>query len=115
MTKAILPLSPTDFHILLVLAKQDLYGYAIQKALLEESGGTVAPEIGSLYRALARRMAAGLVEEAESPGDAPDSSRGRPRRYYHLTAAGAETLEADARRLQGAVEIARERRVLGST
>ena len=107
------PLSPTDFHVLLVLAEADLYGYAILKAVSDESGGAVAPEIGSLYRVLARLMGAGLVEEVAAPPGAPSSHRGRPRRYYHLTEAGGAVLEADARRLERALALARERSVVG--
>ena len=103
------PLSPTDFHVLLVLASADLYGYAIQKAVADESGGSVRPEIGSLYRVLGRLMSAGMVAEADPPQGAPDSHRGRPRRYYGLTAQGREALEADARRLEGALQMARAR------
>lgn len=103
------PLSPTDFHVLLVLASSALYGYAIQKAVADESGGSVRPEIGSLYRVLGRLMSLGMVEETQAPDGAPESHRGRPRRYYRLTASGREALEADARRLEGALQIARLR------
>jgi DNA-binding PadR family transcriptional regulator len=106
------PFSPTDFHVLLVLAGGNLYGYAIQKAVEEESGGTLRPEIGSLYRVLARLMAEGLVDEVESPADAPRSHRGQPRRYYRLTKKGRRALEADAKRLAEVLDIARRRRIL---
>ena len=43
-------LSATDFHVLLVLAERDLYGYALLQAVEAESGGAVSPDIGSLYR-----------------------------------------------------------------
>lgn len=105
-------LSPIDFHVLLVLARNDLYGYAILKAVETESRGAVRPEIGSLYRVLGRLMTEGLVEEVPPPGDAPDVHRGRPRRYYRLTVAGRSALEADARRLEGALELARKRALL---
>lgn len=105
----LLPLSPTDFHVLLVLASEDLYGYRIQKAVADESGGSVSPEIGSLYRVLGRLMSRGMVEETSAPDGAPESHRGRPRRYYRLTARGRDALEADARRLEGALQIARAR------
>jgi PadR family transcriptional regulator len=107
-----LPLSPLDFHVLLVLAAGTLYGYAIQKAVAAESGGVVRPEIGSLYRVLARLMSIGLVEEAPSPASAPAVHRGRSRRYYRLTRDGKAALEAEARRLDGALAIARERALL---
>ncbi|HIF21537.1 MAG TPA: hypothetical protein EYQ27_06405, partial [Gemmatimonadetes bacterium] len=38
------PLSATDFHVLMVLAEEDLYGYAIMKAVERESAGAVSPE-----------------------------------------------------------------------
>ena len=107
------PLSPVDFHVLLVLAAKDLYGYAILKAVAEESGGAVEPDIGSLYRVLSRLTGLGFVEEVPSPPDAGENHRGRPRRYYHLTDAGARVLEADARRLAHALHLARERHVAG--
>lgn len=103
------PLSPTDFHVLLVLAAEDLYGYAILKAIAEESAGAVSPEIGSLYRVLGRLVSNDLVNEAEAPDEAPDTHRGRPRRYYSLTDRGREALEADARRLESALQLARAR------
>ena len=64
-----LPLSATDYHVLLVLAEEDLYGYAIMKAIEEDSRGAVSPEIGSLYRILARLMTEGFVDEIGTPKD----------------------------------------------
>lgn len=107
-----LPLSPLDFHVLLVLAGGTLYGYAILKAVEEESNGAVRPEIGSLYRALARLTASGLVAEASAPRSAPEVHRGRSRRYYRLTREGTSALKAEALRLENAVEIARARALL---
>lgn len=105
-------LSPNDFHVMLVLAEGPLYGYAIMKAVEKESGGSVAPEIGSLYRILSRLMQLGLVSETGSPPNAEPDGRGRPRRYYALTGRGREVLAAEAARLRGALEIARDRKVL---
>ncbi|HEX9887827.1 MAG TPA: PadR family transcriptional regulator [Longimicrobiales bacterium] len=106
------PLSPTDYHVLLVLADADQYGYAIMKAIEEESGGVVRPEIGSLYRVLARLMGEGMVEEADAPAEAPDVHRGRPRRYYRLTARGRQVLAAESVRLDQVMALARARNVL---
>jgi DNA-binding PadR family transcriptional regulator len=102
-------LSPTDFHVLLVLAGGDLYGYAILKAVRSESGGKVRPDIGSLYRVLGRLMALGLVDEAPAPRGFTTGHRGRPRRYYRLTRSGRAVLETEARRLEGALALARKR------
>jgi DNA-binding PadR family transcriptional regulator len=102
------PLSPNDFHLLLVLADGESYGYALLKAMERESRGAVKPDIGSLYRALARMMVSGLVEAAaERPDEA--ATPGRQRRYYRLTEAGRRALRADALRLHGALELAEAR------
>ena len=106
------PLSARDFHVLLVLADGALYGYAIMKAIEEESGGVISPEIGSLYRVLARLMSDGLVEETEAPEDAPTVHRGRARRYYELTPAGRRMLTAESKRLDRVMELVRVRNVL---
>lgn len=101
-------LSALDFHVLLVLSREDLWGYAILKAVEAQSDGAVTVEIGSLYRVLARLMEAGLVAEADSPPDAPEVHRGRPRRYYRLTEAGLEVARAEAQRLNRVVKVARK-------
>jgi PadR family transcriptional regulator PadR len=106
------PLSPTDLHVLLVLSDGALYGYGIMKAVAEESEGSVSPEIGSLYRVLARLMGAGLVEEAPTPSDAVDVHPGRERKYYDLTAAGREALGSEAARLSNVMELVRARGLL---
>jgi PadR family transcriptional regulator PadR len=106
------PLSAGDFHVLMVLTEGASYGYAIMKAVEQHSEGAVAPEIGSMYRILSRLMTAGWVEEVETPGDAPSSTRGRDRRYYGLTAAGRRVAHAEARRLAAVLELARSRHLL---
>lgn len=98
-----------DFHVLLVLAGGDLYGYAILKSVRAESGGAVRPDIGSLYRVLGRLVALGLVTEVDAPDGAPEGQRGRPRRYYRLTRAGRSALRAETKRLDGALKLARKR------
>lgn len=106
------PLSPTDYHILMVLSQEDLYGYAIMKAVEEDSDGAVSPGIGSLYRMLARLTGEGWVQEVEPPKDAPTEHRGHPRQYYRLTRAGRAVLREESRRLESVLELARERNLL---
>jgi DNA-binding PadR family transcriptional regulator len=108
-----LPLAPTDFQVLMVLADGPGYGYGIMKAVGEQSGGAIAPEIGSLYRVLARLMAEGWVREVAEPAKAPAVTRGRDRRWYTLTADGRRVLRQEAGRLADAVALARQRRLLG--
>lgn len=99
-------MTPLEFHVLLELAREDLYGYAIMKRVEEHSGGAVRAEIGTLYRVLSRLMDAGLVAEAEPPPDAPASHRGLPRKYYAITEAGSAAVREEARRLEHAVRLA---------
>ena len=100
-----LPLSANDFHILLVLSEGELYGYALLKAIEAESGGAVRPDLGTLYRALARLSSEGLLTQTV-PHVAPAPSPGRERRYYDTTALGRAVLLAEVDRLRGALEIA---------
>lgn len=107
------PLSATDFHVLMVLSEGSSYGYAIMKAVAEQSGGAVTPEIGSLYRVLARLMSEGWVQEAAEPSGVPEVTRGHDRRYYALTAEGRRVAQGEAKRLAEVVSLARDRRLLG--
>lgn len=111
---AFLPLSAIDYHLLLVLSQRDLYGYAILRAIAEESAGAVRMDIGSLYRALARLEAWDLIAAASSPEDdtAGDAHPGRPRRYYRLSELGRSVLTEEAKRLQSAVRLAEERKLI---
>lgn len=103
-------LSPTDFHVLLALAAGDRYGYAILKAIEQESLGAVRPQIGSLYRVIARLLSSGLVRET-TPKHHDDDHPGRPRRYYGLTAAGRRALQGEADRLHNALALAESRQI----
>lgn len=106
------PLSATDFHVLMVLVEGPSYGYAIMKAVEEHSGGSVSPEIGSMYRILSRLLTEGLIEETSPPEGARHGTRGLPRRYYALTTEGRAVALAEARRLAQVVALARERDLL---
>jgi DNA-binding PadR family transcriptional regulator len=106
------PLSATDFHVLMVLADGPSYGYAIMKAVGAHSGGVVRPDIGSLYRVIARLTDSGWVEESQAPAAAKSGARGRPRRYYALTPVGRVAAREEAWRLSRLLELARDRDLL---
>ncbi|MES2523550.1 MAG: PadR family transcriptional regulator [Gemmatimonadota bacterium] len=101
-------MSPIEFHILLALAAEPLYGYAIKEAVETESGGALTPPAGTLYRVLARLLTAGWVKETEPRGDVP-AHPGLTRRYYALTAAGRTELLEETRRLKQATAMAQKR------
>jgi DNA-binding PadR family transcriptional regulator len=101
-------LSTLDYHVLVAMAEEPRHGYAIKDAVERESGGTLSPRAGSLYRVLARLMTHGLVQEVDgAPDDSPHP--GRARRYYGLSAEGRSALAAEARRLKEAAALAEER------
>ena len=104
-------LSPLDYHVLLALAAEPLYGYAISEAVETESGGAVIPRAGTLYRVLARLDACGFVEERPAPEE--ESHPGRPRRWYGLTGRGREALVHESERLGAVAELAMRRLGMG--
>lgn len=107
-----LPLTPIAFEVLLSLAGGALHGYAILREIDERTDGELRPNAGTLYRAIARMVDAGLIAEREAPAGVDDDAR---RRYYDLTALGRAVVSAEAERLASAVAAARARRVLPST
>lgn len=101
-------MNPLEYHLLLALAEGPRHGYAIKDAITAESGGTVSPRAGTLYRLLARLMGMGFVGETR-PSEEPGPHPGLARRYYELTAAGRRALAAEAQRLQHAAALAEKR------
>jgi DNA-binding PadR family transcriptional regulator len=101
-------MSNLEYHVLLAMAEGPLYGYAVKEAIELESGGSLTPRAGSLYRVLARLVSWGLVEETE-PAEAAGPHPGLARKYYGLTREGRGALAAEARRLKGAAALAEER------
>ena len=91
-----LPLRPVEFHILLSLAAGERHGYGIIQDI-QERGGAPVPDVGTMYRALARMVEARLIEAA-ARRPAPDARHER-RNYYRITEAGRRVATAEARRL----------------
>ena len=61
-------MSLLEYHVLLALASAPLHGYAVKGVVADESGGTLTPRAGSLYRVIARLMTVGYVTDAEPKG-----------------------------------------------
>ncbi len=74
---------------LLARAKEPMYGYQIAKQLEAESGRLPMMKQGALYPVLRSMENSGLLASRVDP-----SVSGPPRRYYHITAGGRETLES---------------------
>jgi DNA-binding PadR family transcriptional regulator len=98
-----LPLRGVEFHILLSLASGDRHGYGIIQEI-EKRGDASVPDVGTMYRALARLAESGLVEAApRSPQDATHERRN----YYRITSLGMRVARAEAKRLGDLVHAAR--------
>ncbi len=107
----LLPLTPVAFEILLSLTEENRHGYAIMRAVEERAAGRGRLHAGSLYRALARLLDSGLIEERDPPLEETDERR----RYYRLTRLGRRVAVAEARRLESQVGAARDLGLLGET
>lgn len=105
-----LPLRPVEFEILLVLADGDHHGYAIIQQTEARTEGKLRLETGTLYRALRRLAAHGLVERS-SKQPAPDLDDER-RRYFSITPLGRKVAAAEARRMASLVDAARARSLI---
>ena len=106
----LLPLSPSVFHVLLALADAERHGYGIIKEVEARTDGRVRLGPGTLYGSIKRMLEEGLIEESDERPDAGlDDER---RRYYRLTGFGRRVASAEAERLSGLVNAAREKRLL---
>jgi PadR family transcriptional regulator PadR len=82
------------FWILTALVGHTRHGYGVMREAETLSDGQVRLQAGTLYAALDRLTAEGLVEI-----DREETVDGRPRRYYRLTEAGAAALTVESARL----------------
>ena len=99
----VLPLTPVAFEILLSLAEEDRHGYHIMQAVERRTDGRITLHAGTLYRALARLVEIGVIEELD---ERPDPATDERRRYYRLTPFGGDVARAEAARLESQVRAA---------
>jgi DNA-binding PadR family transcriptional regulator len=96
-----LPLRPVEFHILLSLSAGERHGYGVIQDI-ETRGDAAAPDVGTMYRALAR-----LVDQALIEGVPARESSGDRRINYRITPLGTRVARAEARRLEALAQAAR--------
>ena len=93
-------LRPASYFVLASLLDGPLHGYAISTRAAELSDGDVRLTAGTLYGALDRMAARGLVEI-----DGEETVEGRLRRYYRLTDSGRDAVLQEADRLAAAARV----------
>jgi DNA-binding PadR family transcriptional regulator len=98
------PLQEPAFLILSALAREPLHGYGIAQDVEASSDGRITLRAGTLYGAIDRLVAAGLVEV-----DREEVVDSRLRRYYRLTPEGGSRLAAEAERAAAQARRALER------
>ena len=101
-----LPLTPQQFHILLALSGGEGHGYGLILDIAARTDGALRLGTGTLYTAIARLAALGLLADTHRRDDR--------RRYYRLTPLGRRVLHAETARLETLVRHARERGVPSS-
>lgn len=98
-----LPLTPAVFQVLVALADEERHGYALLKAVAEQTGGRIRLSTGTLYGIIDRLLADGLIAERTA----------HARRLYRLTPLGRRVARAEADRLEALLARARATRALG--
>ncbi|BAL92471.1 putative PadR-like family transcriptional regulator [Actinoplanes missouriensis 431] len=98
------PMREPTFLVLTALAEEPRHGYAVIEDVSAMTGGRVRLRAGTLYAALDRLRAEGLIEV-----DREEVVQSRLRRYYRLTAAGEQSLAAETARLREQAAIADSR------
>jgi PadR family transcriptional regulator, regulatory protein PadR len=93
-------LRPASYFVLASLLDGPLHGYAIASRARELSDGAVRLTAGTLYGALERMAAQGLVEL-----DREEVVDGRLRRYHRLSDEGRQAVVREADRLAAAARV----------
>jgi len=100
--KTLAPLESIRFCILLALAAGPTYGYALQTRIDEDADDRVHIDHSTIYKALARLEADGVIKRSASRSDSRQH-------IYGLTPRGRRTLKIESDRLARAVRLLEDR------
>jgi len=103
------PLPSAAFQILLSLAGNELHGYAIMRAVEEQTNGRMRLGPGTLYSSIQALLEEGMIEEID--GSAHSDGGDERRRYYRLTSWGKKLARSEAERLADLLRVARVKRI----
>jgi DNA-binding PadR family transcriptional regulator len=100
------PLREPTLFILLTLYKERKHGYAILKDVEALSEGRVVLSTGTLYGALARLLAQGVIRKSTDDSASSGSNNrsgsvdNQKRKYYELTQFGYRVLAVEIKRMR---------------
>jgi DNA-binding PadR family transcriptional regulator len=100
------PLREPTLFILLTLSKERKHGYAILKDVEALSEGRVVLSTGTLYGALARLLAQGVIRKSTDDSASSGSNNrsgsvdNQKRKYYELTQFGYRVLAVEIKRMR---------------
>jgi DNA-binding PadR family transcriptional regulator len=100
---AFLPLPVAVFQILLAIADGESHGYAIMRHVSARTDGKLRIGPGTLYGAIKRMLASGLIEETADRRGGEDERR----RNYRITPLGRRVAAKESSRLADLVRQAR--------
>ena len=105
-----LPLRPVVFEILLILNEGERHGYGLMQDLERRSNGRWVLGPGTLYRTLSEMTEKAFIEPGgkRKAADAGDERR----RYHRLSTYGRKVAAAEARRMEGLVQVAQSGKLL---
>jgi DNA-binding PadR family transcriptional regulator len=98
------PMREPTFLVLTALAAGPQHGYAVIEDVARMTNGRVRLRAGTLYSALDRLRADGLIDVERE-----EIVQSRLRRYYRLTGVGEQRLAAESVRLREQASIAERR------
>ena len=112
--RALLPLKPLVFEVLIALEDGHRHGWSLVRDIQQRSSVRVLP--ANFYRTLRTMLADGLIAETDPPKEERETAADalERRRYFTLTALGRDAARLEARRLQALVADARTQRFLKS-
>lgn len=103
--------TPLEFEILLALGQGPLHGYGIVQDIEGRSRSFGDLRSGTLYLALRRLTAMGLIERCPPPAEEVGGD-GR-RKFVRLTPAGRTAMAEELSRLRRALAVAEARELIG--
>ena len=106
-----LPVPPLWFGAILAMSDEPKHGYGIVKEIESRSVTGKRPAAGTIYIALQRLLAEGLIEERKK---AKGSTDGRGKRLYGLTPLGRRVSALEAQRMTELVAISAEKKLITS-